>query len=55
MKSYYDSQAERLNVKPGEENYLKIQILSDSGRTNFMNISPAQLAAIVQILKGNLS
>jgi hypothetical protein len=51
----YDSQAERLNVKPGEDNFLSIQIVSDSGRTNFMNITVSQLAAIIQILKGNLS
>lgn len=55
MKTYYDSQAERLNVKEGEDNFLSIQIVSDSGRTNFMNITTSQLASIIQILKGNLS
>jgi len=55
--SYYDDQFGRLNANP-DEDYpsdfeVMIQLSSEHGKTNFMNITPDQLRKIREVMEGN--
>ena len=50
VKTYYDKQADNLKLVPCSENYIKIQISSVNGRTNWMNITEGQLRQILAVL-----
>lgn len=50
IQTYYNKQADNLNLVPCSENYLKIQVSSVNGRTNWMNITEGQLRQIIAVL-----
>lgn len=49
--NYYETQAEKLNIAENEENFIKLQISSIGGKTNYMTITEKQLTQIIAILQ----
>ena len=49
--NYYDTQAEKLRLAENEENFIKLQISSIGGKTNYMTITEKQLTQIIATLK----
>lgn len=49
--NYYDIQVEKLRLAENEENFVKVQISSIGGKSNYMTITENQLTKIVEILK----
>ena len=49
--NYYDAQEEKLNIVENAENFIKVQISSVGGKTNYMTITEKQLTQIIAILK----
>ena len=49
--NYYDAQAEKLNIAENAENFIKMQISSIGGKTNYLTITEKQLTQIIAILK----
>lgn len=49
--NYYDAQVEKLNMAENAENFIKVQISSVGGKTNYITITEKQLTQIIAILK----
>lgn len=48
--SYYNQQLENLRIAENEENFIKIQITSIGGKTNWMTITEDQAYKIIDVL-----
>jgi hypothetical protein len=47
---YYNQQLKNLGIIKDEENYLKIQLTSANGKTNWMTITEDQAYKIIDVL-----
>jgi hypothetical protein len=49
--NYYNQQLKNLGILKDDENYLKIQLTSAQGKTNWMTITEDQAYKIIEVLK----
>jgi hypothetical protein len=53
--NYYDNQLKNLGILKDSENYLKIQLTSANGKTNWMTITGDQAYKIIDVLNAKES